>query len=257
MPQPAYIILANSGAVDQYSNSVSLFDLVECYLVCDRSSIADGKEKGFASKPHRIVVAWLREGADSPTDVFQGQVVCIGPDGEEFFVVNREDFSFDNPICRWNIELLVPGFTMLGTHVVEARLRRAGDEEWTWRQTYSFLVQDPAKNPTPNKESGVTIEDRLAALNALRGESIDPLLEPLTHAIDGLCDSLQQTVDGGMSLSGSLVRLLRLCQKIEEALKKEPQLDRLPAGLVIQLETMLDKVREEIDGLSPGREARE
>jgi hypothetical protein len=142
MPRSAYVIMANSGSVDQYSDKVSLFEVVETYTVTRRESRTGNSNTTFPSKSHRIIAVWLREESDGPNDLFEGQVACIAPDTTELSVGNWADFSFTQPYYRWNIELTIPGFTQLGTHFIEARIRPVGGQEWIRRQLFPFLVQD-------------------------------------------------------------------------------------------------------------------
>jgi hypothetical protein len=165
MPRPGYVMFALSGADDRVSNLVSLFDIVEVINVFQPDPAIQFNQ--IASKPNRIVVTWLREDVDTDTDRFEGQIACVGPDGIDLFAYNAETFSFHPaaPFYRWTAPIMPFGFNVLGVHQIEARLRRVGEQEWLYRQSFPFVVQamqqpqliaqpigDPAQLPTTNPQ---------------------------------------------------------------------------------------------------------
>jgi hypothetical protein len=137
MPRPGYVMFANSGANDQVTNLVSLFDIIEIINVYQ----PDQPIQMMTAKPNRIVVAWLRQDGDSDADRFEGQIACVNPDGTDLFAAVAEPFSFTSPFYRWTVPVLPFGFNALGIHQIEARLRRVGQQEWLCRQTFPFVVQ--------------------------------------------------------------------------------------------------------------------
>ena len=146
MPRSGYVMFAHSGANDQLSNLVSLFDIIEIINVFQ--SNATIQIPPFANLvQNRIVVAWLREDGDLDTDRFEGQIACLNPDGTDLFAMDAEPFSFTSPFFRWTAPIPPFGFNVLGTHQIEARLRRVGQQEWTCRQTFPFIVQAGALPP--------------------------------------------------------------------------------------------------------------
>jgi len=101
------------------------------------------------AKPQRITAVWLREAGDTNEDQFEGQVACLSPDGTELFHSEVSPFKFTALFQRFDIPAVqIPGFISLGIHTVEARLRRAGQQEWQWRQSFPFVVQEIVL-PTP------------------------------------------------------------------------------------------------------------
>jgi hypothetical protein len=140
MPRPAYVMFANSGANDQVSNLVSLFDVIEIVNVFQPNAPIQMPQVG-TTMLNRIVVAWLRLDGDSDADRFEGQIAVVNPDGTDLFVVPTEAFSFTSPFFRWTAPVMPFGFSALGLHQIEARLRRVGQQEWLCRQTFPFIVQ--------------------------------------------------------------------------------------------------------------------
>jgi len=130
-----------------------MFDVVETFHVIDRS---EHPPHPFSAKYQRVVAVWLRQENDSPSDLFQGQIVCLAPDGTELAIGEVDDFTFSEPVYRWNTTLLLPGLTQKGVYVIEARLRRLGEQDWTERQAFSFLVQETV---TPSVPAATTLQE--------------------------------------------------------------------------------------------------
>ncbi len=141
MPRPAYVMFANSGANDQVSNLVSLFDIIEIVNVFQPNAPIQFPPPVGTTNLNRIVVAWLREDGDSDADRFEGQIAVVNPDGTDLFAVIAEAFSFTSPFFRWTAPVPPFGFNALGIHQIEARLRRVGEQQWSWRQNFPFIVQ--------------------------------------------------------------------------------------------------------------------
>jgi len=149
MPRPVYVIFANSGSIDQTSNMVSIFDVIEIVNVFKK--VSDSTSYLIPQKTNRITAVWMRETVDKVADKFQGQLACVDPENAELFVSEVIEFSFEFPFYRFASQVFLVGFNTLGTHLIEARLRRAGEEGWTWRQTFPFIVQEgilPSTIPT-------------------------------------------------------------------------------------------------------------
>jgi hypothetical protein len=168
MARPVYVLFAESGSVDQHTNKVSMFDILESIDVLKAAEIT-GKSEDISqtpnpvivrkTNPYRLVATWMREDGEADDDLFETEVVCETPNGARLFHTPVFPFSFgDKQLHRLYIpEVDLPGFTELGSHVIEARLRRAGQEEWPWRQHFPFLVREkPKAQPTqqvdPKKE---------------------------------------------------------------------------------------------------------
>jgi hypothetical protein len=164
MPLPAYVILSDSGSVDQLTHRVSIFNIVEAFNVAlqeelvsaapnsqpqpnagiETNAPATGIERRIPiTTKTRIVTAWMKEEGDTPQDNFDLQVACIAPDGSEFFYTQVTTFAFTLWFHRLNVEAPpIPGFPQLGVYRLESRLRRTGQQEWQWRQSFPFVVQE-------------------------------------------------------------------------------------------------------------------
>ena len=87
----------------------------------------------------------MRDAADQDDDVFETVITCIGPDGGDVFSGETVPFSFGKHICFFRLtvpDLGLPGYPMLGTYVIEGKVRKAGDKEWTASQEYPFYVRE-------------------------------------------------------------------------------------------------------------------
>jgi len=155
MARPAYIVFAESGAIDQPTNRASFFNVVENLDVIQQEGNATPPAGAGQRATFRIVVAWMKEPADTPDIVFESEVVCLAPSGEPFFGGHATTFTFPPEINFHRLyvnDLHIPGFPALGVYNIEARLRRRGEEGWTTRQTYPFLVRQVAAPNPPNAD---------------------------------------------------------------------------------------------------------
>jgi hypothetical protein len=141
MPRSGYLIFANSGAADQFSGLISLFDVIEVYPVVQAIQIPENIRMAVYRRPNRIAACWMREDGDTETHFFQGQIAILNPDGSTYLSADYPDFAFTQPFNRWVNDIFLFGFAQLGVHTIEARLRRAGEQEWRWVQSVPFLVQ--------------------------------------------------------------------------------------------------------------------
>ena len=142
MPRPAYVMFSQSGSVDKYTNRVTVTDVIEVIQV--RRGPADGSQPpGHQSgRPYRLVAVWMKEEGDNPEDDFEQQVVCIDPNGNEFFASPVSQFRFATIFYRLESPRVdLPGFPELGVYVIEARRSRVGQQEWQARQSFPFVVQ--------------------------------------------------------------------------------------------------------------------
>src|SRR5262245_49785220 len=125
MPIPAYVMCSSSGAVDQRTNLVSLFNVVEAIDVY----AAGTPEKDIKTQAGRgnslfVMAVWLREDADLPSAKYDGEIAIILPTGEELVTVGARDFEFPQSDVFFRFQApTVPlvGFPSLGICRVEAR----------------------------------------------------------------------------------------------------------------------------------------
>ncbi len=162
MAKPAYIMCSMMSSVDETSKLVSLFNIVEAFDV-DRlpenpepSQAASGEAGGEAAASSgpvfRVFCVWIKDETDGPDDQFECQIALVAPDGIELARANKS-FSFGEPffyrvtVRKATLPLVIPG---LGIYRWEGRLRRAGEVEWSARQSFPFVIREAAQPSPPS-----------------------------------------------------------------------------------------------------------
>jgi hypothetical protein len=153
MPRPAYIVCALSGSLDRDTGRMSFYNVVDVLAAVPGQATLNpdqpeaGGQEGvkvvvWMAQPIRLTAAWLREEGDEAESEFEVQVGCVAPDGEEVFSTSVSTFRFTAPFHRLNVHQKHPNiFPSLGMHIVESRIRRAGETEWLHRQQFPIIVQ--------------------------------------------------------------------------------------------------------------------
>ncbi|SRR5579871_4652450 len=144
MPRPLYIICSASGALDSYTNAISLFGIIEYLRFREAEPQADG---AVVAPPlsMRVVATWIKEKEDSLTDKFEAQLaVFIEGIEKEIMTTDFPLFSFEVPVHRLVLpELSFPSNLDIpdGLLRFQCRLRRAGEKEWRWHQEYAIQTE--------------------------------------------------------------------------------------------------------------------
>jgi hypothetical protein len=144
MPRPAYILFSESGAIDEHTNKISFFDVIEAFDV--KPIPTDGTPR--IAKKLRAVAVWIKDAEDTPDMVFEIEFRCTDKDGTVLFGTETDTFSFSGPFHRHILpKIVLDGFTSLGEYSLEARIRRSGTQDWAVRQVFPFVVrhEDGAK----------------------------------------------------------------------------------------------------------------
>jgi len=129
MPKPLYILCAESGAVDKYTNRPSLFNVIEQITVNVRE-VPDAKVVLRIKPLDLIVIAcWEREDTDSHEDVFEAEAVIAFP-GQEPQIQKQPEFSLALRFHRFFIKIEGDPPQETGTAKLISRVRRKGSEEW-------------------------------------------------------------------------------------------------------------------------------
>lgn len=159
MPRPAYIVFGQSASIDQLTNTASVFSIVETIQALfpqPGTPMPNPNLSPFATRnTFKLIASWIKDDEDGPTDMFHGEVACILPDGLPFFIINFDDFSFEVRAHRIVSDVFLTGFPCLGTYTIEARLRRVAEQEWTWRQSFSFNIEE--MSPQTAAQFGIPI----------------------------------------------------------------------------------------------------
>jgi hypothetical protein len=166
MPRPLYIFCAASGSIDQYTNAVSLYGLIESITYTELKPPPDQPPGTIVvARPlsMRVVAAWLKEDGDSPEQTFEADLIAFAPRQDQPLITSQfPPFKFSAPVHRLIVpELSIPPdvdvATVRGLLRFVSRLRRAGETDWTWTQEYAMLFipekQKDEESPPPQATS--------------------------------------------------------------------------------------------------------
>lgn len=164
MPRPAYIICSRTGALDQYTNSVSCFNIIEALNVSKmETEKVESKDEGspegksavtlpirVQSFGMRVLAVWIKEESDSSKDEFEAQIVFrLENTPIDLMIVGFPNFHFEKRMHRLVApEVPVPPVPDLGLLLVECRVRRVGATEWLSRQSYPIILEE-GEPPAP------------------------------------------------------------------------------------------------------------
>ena len=137
MARPLYIICAESMSLDQNTNLVSLFHVLEGFTVqfettpkTDGQSKSDTLPVNVASPKFYSCAVWMKDANDGPEDEYEYETVATSPGGEEL-TVNAGSFSFTKTFYRIQMGfVLAKPFQQSGDFVVCSKIRRKGTDEW-------------------------------------------------------------------------------------------------------------------------------
>lgn len=100
---------------------------------------------------YRIVAVWMKTDDVTPGDSFESQIAFVTPEGKDFLSGSVDTFRFGAEVTYHRIvavNVQIPGFPSLGNYVVQARLRRAGQTDWEYRQEFPFRVKQRTAEPS-------------------------------------------------------------------------------------------------------------
>jgi hypothetical protein len=168
VPRPIYIICSQTGALDQYTNGISIFNVIESIKGSEIKPPSEGGVVFIKPLSMRIVAAWLREEADGPEQEFEAHLDVHAPNSNDLIAhVQFPLFKFTASVHRLVVpELAFAPTTDLGPGLLrfECKIRRVGETEWLSCQEYVVLVEivnelgTDAKpsQPSPPQANGAT-----------------------------------------------------------------------------------------------------
>jgi hypothetical protein len=161
MPRPAYFACSFAGAVDTYNNSVSAFGMIETISVQKVDPRYMPLVQMFSRPPlFRVVVAWLREQHELADQVYEAHLVACLSDRTEIVLATFDAFSFTTPFHRLVVtDFALPPVPGPGILVLECRLRKKGDTDWAWGQTYPILLEEGPTFVLPQLPEGSSAAD--------------------------------------------------------------------------------------------------
>jgi len=154
MPRAGYIVCSALGALDQYTNLVSCFNIIEEIPVFSLPSVPTGHQVRITAAgiprpiPLRIVSTWLKEEAEAPELEYEAECVARFPGHVDEILVGRfEKVVFTSAVMRlvvpeWVLPFPMPGGT--GVLTIDLRLRRKGENKWLLTQSFPIVLEPSA-----------------------------------------------------------------------------------------------------------------
>lgn len=160
MPRPMYIICSQAGALDQYTNGISFFNVIESIRGMEVKPPVEGGIAVVAPLLMRLAAAWLREETDTPEQEFESQLVVLAPvSNEPLASVQFPPFRFVAPVHRLVVPQLIlsPHAELVpGILRFECSIRRVGETGWSRRQEYVVPVEVVGESKADAKPSEAT-----------------------------------------------------------------------------------------------------
>lgn len=162
MPRPQFIICSQSTAIDQDSNSLSIFNVMEgisIHLGNEHPQQAEDFKPGnvLNTLNFRVVAVWMREENDSPKDEYDYEFY-IHPPGEAEKEMSKGTFHFTSVFQRFQMHVFRDRpWQASGMLKVICKIRKRATEankkhpQQTYQQEYAFpvTVNDHRKEPNP------------------------------------------------------------------------------------------------------------
>ncbi len=146
MPKPSYIICSESGAIDRYTNLVSVHNVIERILFHkseDRQSQIPAGHSPLLS--FRVMASWKCD-ENELGEEFEFENSIDGP-GVNRQILNSGSFVFKTRIHRFFVNASGPPPPQEGTLTVTSKIRKTGDESGEWL-SQQFEI-DVERSPEP------------------------------------------------------------------------------------------------------------
>lgn len=135
MPKPSYIICCQGSSIDQTTNLVTAFQILEGFNVFLRQSNDGPPEVEFGNLPMQVVPfigisTWMRDDDDNDDQEYEHEIVLRSP-GKEPKSSACSTFRFTRRYQRFMTQLVVEGgWQESGDFVFESKIREVGTQEW-------------------------------------------------------------------------------------------------------------------------------
>lgn len=155
MPKSVYVICSRDGSVDKFTNSVSIYNIIEGFTIFDVEDSSEEREPTGTEAAWinlRITALWEREDDEMPGDYWH-QMLVVTPEGQEH-VISESPFSL-----RKQRRLFISkcsGLRPVSEGYIRAisRIRRRGEEGWIASGEYKI----PIRRERTNEEHDVPAE---------------------------------------------------------------------------------------------------
>ena len=143
MPKPVYILCAESGSIDEKTNRVSHFNIIEKITVT-RERIPRQTRSTPIGPPlnsMQVVSVWMRTVQDTENQEFEYELNLFLPHRSKKLIPGRGRFKFTKPLQRITIGIVgMFPLTRSGLMKVQCRIRKVSDRTWL-RQEYPIIVE--------------------------------------------------------------------------------------------------------------------
>jgi hypothetical protein len=153
MPQPVYLICSQSNAIDQATNMISFFNVIETIHIKEVPEEAKTESDNRRLFSMRIVSVWMRTEDDKPDQQFEVEFTVrwqLGDKPPESHVITPvTPFAFTTLFHRFTSnDIAIWQFPGPGLMWIECHVRRAGETEWLARQEFPLLLEAKPVTPT-------------------------------------------------------------------------------------------------------------
>lgn len=139
MPTPVFIVCSESGAVDRFTNLVSLYNVYDRIIITPQGSgekVSDGHTPWLSI---RVTAVW-RSSPEERGEEFEYENSLIFPGKKEPLIGSKGKFIFKSRTQRFFVNAGSAPPTTDGQLQAVSRIRRCGEEDWL-EQTYSIYVE--------------------------------------------------------------------------------------------------------------------
>ena len=156
MPRPVYIICSESGAIDEATNLVSHFSVLEQITFRRRPDEEKLADRPLALFRCRVVAVWMKTDDDVIDRDYESQVVLVDPPEGKETIVGEQRFRFaaDKRLQRF-IADLVGHFPAegSGTLWIKHRIRMVGHAEWMTQEFPIVIIEETADEGTADEDA--------------------------------------------------------------------------------------------------------
>ena len=165
MPRPVYIICSESGAIDETTNLVSHFSVLEQITFRRRPDQEKLADRPLALFRCRVVAVWMKTDDDVIDRDYESQVVLVAPPEGRETIVGEQRFRFaaDKRLQRFIADLGGPFPAKgSGTLWIKHRIRMVGHAEWMTQEFPIVVIEETADEDISDKHTGEKEIDQLS-----------------------------------------------------------------------------------------------
>src|SRR5438093_1007045 len=128
MPHLEYAIPCQLASIDQRTNAVSLFNIIESLEVIRRPSETDDEARARSLTPMEVVTLWRRLPEDAEDTRFKQVLTIVTPDGSEE-ELSQSDFQIPHFRHRVHVQLAPLAVDQEGDYTLKVYLKDLSSAE--------------------------------------------------------------------------------------------------------------------------------